>query len=155
MAECSDLLEWRQLILVSHYILTFFNCNSSPSLYVQGKPRPVVTWFKDDAVLDDSSVGIRTSDVDTIIFIRTAERSHSGKYTLAVQIDTVSDSADIEIQIVGQCGHDATPSSLSTKGVNIPVTCSPLGLDHCTRFTLTLITGNINNQFGKGLIVGT
>uniref|UniRef100_A0A8C7XBK9 Myosin-binding protein C, fast-type n=1 Tax=Oryzias sinensis TaxID=183150 RepID=A0A8C7XBK9_9TELE len=70
----------------------------------QGKPRPVVTWFKDDVLLEDKSVGIRTSEVDTILFIRSAERTHSGKYTLSVQIENVSDSADIHIQVVEKPG---------------------------------------------------
>lgn len=69
---------------------------------LQGKPRPVVTWFKDDVLLEDKSIGIRTSEVDTILFIRSAARSHSGKYTLSVQIENVSDSADIYIQVVGE-----------------------------------------------------
>ncbi|KAM4598312.1 myosin binding protein Ca [Polymixia lowei] len=70
----------------------------------QGKPRPVVTWFRDDVPLEDATVGIRTSDVDTILFIRSAERAHSGKYTLQVQIENMSDSADIFIQIVDKPG---------------------------------------------------
>ena len=70
---------------------------------LQGKPHPAVAWFKDDAPLEDKSVGTRTSEVDSIFFIRTAERSHSGKYTLSVQIENMVDSADIDIQVVGQC----------------------------------------------------
>ncbi|XP_062294217.1 myosin binding protein Ca [Scomber scombrus] len=70
----------------------------------QGKPRPIVTWYKDGVLLEDKSVGIRTSDVDTILFIRTTEREHSGKYTLSVQIENMSDSADIHIQIVDKPG---------------------------------------------------
>uniref|UniRef100_A0A665T0X7 Myosin binding protein C, fast type a n=1 Tax=Echeneis naucrates TaxID=173247 RepID=A0A665T0X7_ECHNA len=70
----------------------------------QGKPRPIVTWFKDGAPLDDNTVGTRTSDVDSILFIRTAERRHSGKYTLSVQIENMMDSADIFIQVVEKPG---------------------------------------------------
>lgn len=62
----------------------------------------MVTWFKDGVLLEDKTVGTRTSEVDTILFIRTAERTHSGKYTLSVQIENMSDSADIHIQVVGQ-----------------------------------------------------
>lgn len=75
------------------------------SFLLQGKPRPVVTWFKDGVLLEDKTVGIRTSEVDTILFIRSTERAHSGKYTLSVQIENMSDSADIHIQIVGQYLH--------------------------------------------------
>lgn len=69
---------------------------------VQGKPRPVATWQKDGVPLEDRSVGTRTSEVDSILFIRSAERSHSGKYTLSVQIENMCDSADINIQVVGE-----------------------------------------------------
>uniref|UniRef100_A0A669DCF6 Myosin binding protein Ca n=1 Tax=Oreochromis niloticus TaxID=8128 RepID=A0A669DCF6_ORENI len=70
----------------------------------QGKPRPVVTWYKDGVPMEDRTVGTRTSEVDTILFIRSAERVHSGKYTLSVQIENMSDSADIHIQVVEKPG---------------------------------------------------
>ncbi|XP_039973542.1 myosin binding protein Ca [Xiphias gladius] len=70
----------------------------------QGKPRPVVTWSKDGVPLEDKTVGTHTSEVDTILFVRSAERSHSGKYTLTVQIENMLDSADIHIQIVEKPG---------------------------------------------------
>lgn len=60
-----------------------------------------MTWFKDGVALDDKTVGTRTSEVDTILFIRSSERRHSGIYTLCVQIENMSDSADIHIQVVG------------------------------------------------------
>lgn len=47
-------------------------------------------------------MGTRTSEVDSILFIRSAERGHSGTYTLSVQIENMLDSADIRIQVVGQ-----------------------------------------------------
>lgn len=62
----------------------------------------MATWQKDGVPLEDRSVGTRTSEVDSILFIRSAERSHSGKYTLSVQIENMCDSADINIQVVGE-----------------------------------------------------
>uniref|UniRef100_A0A8D0CHL2 Myosin-binding protein C, fast-type n=1 Tax=Scleropages formosus TaxID=113540 RepID=A0A8D0CHL2_SCLFO len=65
----------------------------------QGKPRPVVNWFKDDEPLDPKKVSVRTTEVDTILFIRSAERDHSGTYTLSVQIENMEDKASFEIRV--------------------------------------------------------
>lgn len=62
-----------------------------------------MTWLKDDAPLDAGLVNIRTSEVDTILFIRQATREHSGLYTLSVQIENMEDKVNLEIQIVGWC----------------------------------------------------
>uniref|UniRef100_A0A3B3H3G0 Myosin-binding protein C, slow-type n=1 Tax=Oryzias latipes TaxID=8090 RepID=A0A3B3H3G0_ORYLA len=51
----------------------------------QGKPRPKVTWMKEGQPIEPSHVSIRNTDCDSIIFIRKAERNHSGKYEMTVQ----------------------------------------------------------------------
>ncbi|XP_034046072.1 myosin binding protein Ca isoform X2 [Thalassophryne amazonica] len=91
----------------------------------QGKPRPVVTWFKDRVPLEDRSIGIRTTDVDTIFFIRSAERVHSGKYTLCVQIENMSDSADIHIQIVEKPGPPIAVHVTDVWGFNAALEWKP------------------------------
>ncbi|XP_034567664.1 myosin binding protein Ca isoform X2 [Notolabrus celidotus] len=91
----------------------------------QGKPRPVVTWSKDGVLLDDKSVGTRTSEVDTIIFIRSAERVHSGKYTLSVQIGDMSDSADIFIQVVDKPGPPIAVQVTDIWGFNAALEWKP------------------------------
>ncbi|KAK2882996.1 hypothetical protein Q8A73_021929 [Channa argus] len=65
-----------------------------------GKPRPKVTWLKEGKPIEPTHVSIRNSDCDSIIFIRKAERSHSGKYEMTVQVDNHVDKAIIDIQIV-------------------------------------------------------
>ncbi|XP_026170644.1 myosin-binding protein C, fast-type-like isoform X2 [Mastacembelus armatus] len=70
----------------------------------QGKPRPVVTWSKDGKPIDPKVVNIRTSNIDTILFIRSAEREHSGKYDLVLQIENMEDRATIEIRVVEKPG---------------------------------------------------
>ncbi|KAM6957254.1 myosin binding protein Ca [Aplochiton taeniatus] len=91
----------------------------------QGKPRPVVTWFKDDEPLENPSVGVRTSDFDTILFIRAAEREHSGKYTLAVQIDNMCDKADIHIQVVDKPGPPTAVQVTDVWGFNAALEWKP------------------------------
>ncbi|XP_069804870.1 myosin-binding protein C, fast-type-like [Dendropsophus ebraccatus] len=80
----------------------------------QGKPRPKVTWNKEGKPLDTKQVNIRTSEVDTILFIRSAERGHSGKYGLTVQIENMEDTANINIQIVEKPGP---PQAVNVKEV--------------------------------------
>ncbi|XP_044037360.1 myosin binding protein Ca isoform X7 [Siniperca chuatsi] len=91
----------------------------------QGKPRPVVTWFKDGIPLEDKTVGTRTSEVDTILFIRSSERTHSGKYTLSVQIENMSDSADIHIQIVEKPGPPIAVHVTEVWGFNAALEWKP------------------------------
>ncbi|KAK7901943.1 hypothetical protein WMY93_018712 [Mugilogobius chulae] len=91
----------------------------------QGKPRPIVTWFKDGKPLEDRSVGIRTSEVDSILFIRTSERAHSGIYTLHVQIENMSDSADIHIQVVDKPGPPVAVQVTDVWGFNAALEWKP------------------------------
>ncbi|XP_054463205.1 myosin binding protein Ca [Anoplopoma fimbria] len=91
----------------------------------QGKPRPVVTWYRDGVLLEDKTVGTRTSEVDTILFIRSAERTHSGIYTLAVQIENVSDSADVHIQVVEKPGPPIAVHVTDVWGFNATLEWKP------------------------------
>lgn len=68
---------------------------------LQGKPRPKVTWLKEGTAIDPTHVNIRNTDCDSIVFIRKAERSHSGKYEMTVQVENHVDTAVLDIQVVG------------------------------------------------------
>ncbi|XP_041735408.1 myosin-binding protein C, fast-type isoform X6 [Coregonus clupeaformis] len=91
----------------------------------QGKPRPVVNWLKDGEPLENKSVGIRTSDFDTILFIRSAERDHSGTYTLSVQIDNMQDKADMHIQVVDKPGPPINVMVTDVWGFNAALEWKP------------------------------
>ncbi|KAM6898805.1 myosin-binding protein C, fast-type-like isoform 2-T2 [Lycodopsis pacificus] len=66
----------------------------------QGKPRPVATWYKDGQPIDPTMISVRNSNVDTILFIRQAEREHSGTYELVLKIENMEDRASIVLRIV-------------------------------------------------------
>lgn len=51
--------------------------------------------------MDPNRVHLRTSDFDTVFFVRQAARSDSGEYELTVQIENMKDTATIRIRVVG------------------------------------------------------
>lgn len=68
----------------------------------QGKPHPVATWLKDGQPVDPKMVNVRNTNVDSIFFIRSAEREHSGTYELVLKIENMEDRAAINIRIIGK-----------------------------------------------------
>uniref|UniRef100_A0A3P9J8M9 Myosin-binding protein C, fast-type n=1 Tax=Oryzias latipes TaxID=8090 RepID=A0A3P9J8M9_ORYLA len=70
----------------------------------QGKPRPVATWYKDGKPIDPKMVNVHNSHVESILFIRSAERDHSGTYELVLQIENMEDRATINIRIIEKPG---------------------------------------------------
>ncbi|XP_043100647.1 myosin-binding protein C, cardiac-type isoform X1 [Puntigrus tetrazona] len=91
----------------------------------QGKPRPQVTWKKNDEPLDPKQVSIRNSDTDTILFIRRSERKDSGKYELQVQIENVEDRATVNIQIVDLPGPPQNLKVIDVWGFNVALEWKP------------------------------
>uniref|UniRef100_A0A8C1JIQ5 Myosin-binding protein C, fast-type n=1 Tax=Cyprinus carpio TaxID=7962 RepID=A0A8C1JIQ5_CYPCA len=91
----------------------------------QGKPRPVATWLKDGQPVDEKKVGIRNSNVDSILFIRSAEREHSGKYTLILKIENMEDSANIDIRIVDKPGPPTQVHVTDVWGFNAALEWKP------------------------------
>uniref|UniRef100_A0A8C3TXA0 Myosin-binding protein C, slow-type n=1 Tax=Catharus ustulatus TaxID=91951 RepID=A0A8C3TXA0_CATUS len=67
----------------------------------QGKPRAKVSWEKNGSPIDKNDINIRNTEHDTIIFIRKAERGHSGEYNMKVEVENLVDKATIDIQIIG------------------------------------------------------
>uniref|UniRef100_A0A4W6FG75 Myosin binding protein C1 n=1 Tax=Lates calcarifer TaxID=8187 RepID=A0A4W6FG75_LATCA len=90
-----------------------------------GKPRPKVMWLKDGKPIEPSHVSIRNTDCDSIIFIRKAERSHSGKYEMTVQVENHMDTAIIDIQIVDLPGPPQCVTIEDVWGGNVALVWTP------------------------------
>ncbi|KAM4746782.1 myosin-binding protein C, slow-type isoform 31-T31 [Rhinophrynus dorsalis] len=91
----------------------------------QGKPRPKVSWKKNGSHVDKTQISIRNSECDTILFIRKAEMSHSGKYDLKVKVDTLQDKASIYIQIVDRPGPPKAVLIEEVWGENVALEWKP------------------------------
>ncbi|KAM7424245.1 hypothetical protein PAMA_000540 [Pampus argenteus] len=91
----------------------------------QGKPRPKVTWSKDGEPLNPKLVSVRNSDIDSIFFIRTSERIHSGRYDLQVQIENVEDTASVTLQIVDVPGPPQNMKITDVWGFNVALDWKP------------------------------
>ncbi|XP_062989437.1 myosin-binding protein C, slow-type isoform X3 [Elgaria multicarinata webbii] len=85
----------------------------------QGRPRPKVSWKKNGTHVDKNQINIRNSENDSIIFIRKAERIHSGKYDMKVKVDNLVDRATIEIQIVDRPGPPQVVNIVDVWGENV------------------------------------
>ncbi|KAL0978788.1 hypothetical protein UPYG_G00175200 [Umbra pygmaea] len=90
-----------------------------------GKPKPVVSWFKDGEPLDTKRVNIRTSDRDSILFIRQAERADSGTYEMCVKVEDFEDKAAIILQICEKPGPPASIKIVDTWGFNVALEWTP------------------------------
>ncbi|XP_063308730.1 immunoglobulin-like and fibronectin type III domain-containing protein 1 [Pelobates fuscus] len=91
----------------------------------QGKPRPQAIWTKDGQPLDPKHASVRTSDSDTILFIRKSERKDSGIYELTIKIDTLEDKAKIEIKIAERPGPPKSIKLLDVWGFNAALEWTP------------------------------
>uniref|UniRef100_A0A8C9T7X9 Myosin-binding protein C, slow-type n=1 Tax=Scleropages formosus TaxID=113540 RepID=A0A8C9T7X9_SCLFO len=90
-----------------------------------GKPRPKVSWLKEGQVVDPTQVSIRNTDCDSIFFIRKAERKHSGKYEMTVQVENHVDTAILDIQIVDLPGPPQAVRIDEVWGVNVALDWTP------------------------------
>ncbi|XP_016067084.1 PREDICTED: myosin-binding protein H isoform X2 [Miniopterus natalensis] len=66
----------------------------------QGNPKPQVSWTHNGHAVDSQRVSVRTGDQDTILFIRSAQRSDSGRYELTVRLETLEARAAIHILVI-------------------------------------------------------
>ncbi|XP_056294339.1 myosin binding protein Hb isoform X3 [Pseudoliparis swirei] len=90
-----------------------------------GKPKPVVSWTKDGQPLDTKKVNVRSTDKDSILFIRTADRADSGVYEMCVKVDDFEDKASLTLQIVELPGPPASLKVVDTWGFNAALEWTP------------------------------
>ncbi|XP_042566075.1 myosin-binding protein C, slow-type [Clupea harengus] len=90
-----------------------------------GKPRPKVGWLKDGEEVEPAQVNIRNTESDSIFFIRKAERKHSGKYEMTVQVENHKDTALLDIQIVDLPGPPQCVKIEEVWGENVALDWSP------------------------------
>uniref|UniRef100_A0A8C8CYM1 Myosin-binding protein C, fast-type n=1 Tax=Oncorhynchus tshawytscha TaxID=74940 RepID=A0A8C8CYM1_ONCTS len=82
-------------------------------------------WYKDGEELDSRVASVRNSEVDSILFIRSAERSHSGKYELVLQIENMEARAILEIRIVETPGPPEVVKVTDVWGFNAALEWKP------------------------------
>ncbi|TXL73903.1 hypothetical protein D9O29_23085 [Pantoea vagans] len=90
-----------------------------------GKPKPVVTWTKNGQPLDTKRVNIRSTDRDSILFIRASERDDSGVYEMSVKVEDFEDKASLTLQIVELPGPPASVKIADTWGFNVALEWTP------------------------------
>ncbi|XP_048158343.1 myosin-binding protein C, slow-type isoform X10 [Corvus hawaiiensis] len=91
----------------------------------QGKPRAKVSWEKNGSPIDKNEINIRNTENDTIIFIRKAERGHSGEYNMKVEVENLVDKATIDIQIVDRPGPPEVVTIEDVWGENVNLSWKP------------------------------
>ncbi|XP_040060514.1 myosin binding protein Hb [Gasterosteus aculeatus] len=89
-----------------------------------GKPKPAVSWLKNGEPLD-KRVNVRSTDRDSILFIRTAERADSGVYEMCVKVEDFEDKASLILQIVELPGPPASVKIVDTWGFNAALEWTP------------------------------
>lgn len=72
----------------------------------------MVSWTKNGQPLDTKRVNIRSTERDSILFIRTSERDDSGVYEMCVKVDDFEDKASLTLQIVGEQNIDVLAKRL-------------------------------------------
>lgn len=71
----------------------------------QGSPKPQASWTHNGHALDGQRVSVRSGDRDSILFIRSAQRSDSGRYELTVSLKGLEAKAAIDVLVTGTAGR--------------------------------------------------
>nr|XP_012614133.1 myosin-binding protein H isoform X2 [Microcebus murinus] len=91
----------------------------------QGKPKPQASWTHNGHALDSQRVSVRTGDQDSILFIRSAQRSDSGRYELTVRLEGLEAKAAIDILVIEKPGAPSSIRLLDVWGCNAALEWTP------------------------------
>ncbi|XP_016043176.1 myosin-binding protein H [Erinaceus europaeus] len=91
----------------------------------QGNPRPQASWTHDGHALDSQRVNVRTGDQDSILFIRSAQRTDSGCYELSVRLEGLEAKATIHILVIEKPAPPSSIRLLDVWGCNAALEWTP------------------------------
>ncbi|XP_052592657.1 myosin-binding protein H [Peromyscus californicus insignis] len=91
----------------------------------QGKPKPQASWTHNGHALDSQRVNVRSGDQDSILFIRSAQRSDSGRYELTVHLEGLEAKASIDILVIEKPGPPSSIRLLDVWGCNAALEWTP------------------------------
>ncbi|XP_070326755.1 myosin-binding protein H isoform X4 [Odocoileus virginianus] len=91
----------------------------------QGNPKPQVLWTHNGHALDSQRVSVRTGDQDSILFIRSAQRSDSGCYELTVQLKGLEAKAAVNILVIEKPGPPSSIRLLDVWSCNAALEWTP------------------------------
>lgn len=70
--------------------------------HVTGKPKPSITWTKDDAAPDKARAEIEEVGQDSTFIIKTSKRSDSGRYQISAANPSAIKYAWTRVEVVGK-----------------------------------------------------
>ncbi|XP_017523258.2 myosin-binding protein H isoform X3 [Manis javanica] len=91
----------------------------------QGNPKPKASWTHNGHSLDTQRVSVRTGAQDSILFIRSAQRSDSGCYELTMQLEGLEAKAAINILVIEKPGAPSSLRLLDVWGCNAALEWTP------------------------------
>ncbi|XP_048213774.1 LOW QUALITY PROTEIN: myosin-binding protein H [Perognathus longimembris pacificus] len=91
----------------------------------QGRPKPQASWTHNGNALDSQRVNVRSGDQDSILFIRSAQRSDSGRYELTVRLEGLEAKAAIDILVIEKPGPPSSIKILDVWGCNANIEWTP------------------------------
>lgn len=68
---------------------------------IKGRPTPKVTWYRDNIELTKKMVDITTISGSSVLFIRDADRSHRGLYTVEAINPSGAKKESVKVEVFG------------------------------------------------------